>query len=101
MDLHTAFTFADMMQRDGIHPTAKGAGKIADIIYTALTTPEKELKAAAKKSAKKKVLRKSNLDKVVSINTCQSVSLDALARFSYRAWVLRVHATIGYARDKR
>lgn len=58
VDLHTAFTFADMMQRDGIHPTAKGAGKIADIIYTALTTPEKELKAAAKKSAKKKGAKK-------------------------------------------
>lgn len=47
-----------MMQRDGIHPNAKGAGKIADIIYTALTTPEKELKAAAKKSAKKKSAKK-------------------------------------------
>ena len=59
MDLHTAFTFADMMQRDGIHPTVKGAGKMADIIYTALTTPEKELKAAAKAAAKKSAKKKS------------------------------------------
>lgn len=37
LDLHTAFApYAGLMQQDGIHPTAKGASKLAEIIATAL-----------------------------------------------------------------
>ncbi len=38
IDLHTLFNSEDLMQHDGIHPTAKGAGKIADLVYQVLTT---------------------------------------------------------------
>lgn len=54
IDLHTSYIYKDMMLSDGIHPNAKGAEKLADIVYEALTTPEKGLKADAKKSLKKK-----------------------------------------------
>ena len=36
IDLHSLYTYANLMQPDGIHPTAKGAGKIAEIVYDAL-----------------------------------------------------------------
>lgn len=37
IDLHTLYNYKDLMQPDGIHPTAKGAGKIAGIVYEAMT----------------------------------------------------------------
>ena len=40
IDLHTLYNYRDLMQSDGIHPTAKGAGKIAGIVYEALTAPK-------------------------------------------------------------
>lgn len=45
IDLHTLYTYANLMQHDGIHPKAKGAGKMADIVYEALTAnPQKRKK---------------------------------------------------------
>ena len=40
IDLHTLYNYKDLMQPDGIHPTAKGAGKIAGIVYDAMTAPK-------------------------------------------------------------
>ena len=54
IDLHTSYIYKDMMLSDGIHPNAKGAEKLAGIVYEALMAPEKEQKADAKKSSKKK-----------------------------------------------
>lgn len=42
IDLHTLYTYGDMMLKDGIHPNAKGAEKLAGIISEAITTPEKK-----------------------------------------------------------
>lgn len=42
IDLHTLYTYGDMMQQDGIHPNAKGAEKLATIIHEALTSSEKK-----------------------------------------------------------
>ena len=53
IDLHTLYNYSDMMQQDGIHPTEKGAGKMAEIIYEALTTPEKASKTKAAVKRKK------------------------------------------------
>ena len=36
VDLHTSYTYGDMMLNDGIHPNAKGAAKMADIIFDAI-----------------------------------------------------------------
>ena len=36
VDLHTSYTYGDMMLKDGIHPNAKGAEKMADIIFDAI-----------------------------------------------------------------
>ena len=36
IDLHTSYTYGDMMQKDGIHPNAKGAEKMANIIFEAI-----------------------------------------------------------------
>ena len=36
IDLHTSYTYVDMMLNDGIHPNAKGAEKMADIIFDAI-----------------------------------------------------------------
>lgn len=36
VDLHTSYTYGDMMLNDGIHPNAKGAEKMADIIFDAI-----------------------------------------------------------------
>ena len=36
IDLHTSYTYGDMMLKDGIHPNAKGAEKMADIIFDAI-----------------------------------------------------------------
>lgn len=36
IDLHTSYTYGDMMLNDGIHPNAKGAAKMADIIFDAI-----------------------------------------------------------------
>ncbi len=36
IDLHTSYTYGDMMLDDGIHPNAKGAAKMADIIFDAI-----------------------------------------------------------------
>lgn len=36
IDLHTSYTYGDMMLKDGIHPNAKGAAKMADIIFDAI-----------------------------------------------------------------
>ncbi len=40
IDLHSLYNYKDLMQPDGIHPTAKGAGKIAGIVYDAMTAPK-------------------------------------------------------------
>ena len=52
IDLHTLYNYSNLMQRDGIHPTAKGAGKMAEIIYEALTTPK--ISSKTKTAAKRK-----------------------------------------------
>ena len=65
IDLHTLFNYKDMMQRDGIHPNAKGAAKMAEIIFDVLANdpqPIQSGKSSAKKSASKKV-KKSNKKK--------------------------------------
>ena len=36
IDFHTSYTYGDMMLNDGIHPNAKGAAKMADIIFDAI-----------------------------------------------------------------
>ena len=36
IDLHTSYTYGDMMLNDGIHPNAKGAEKMANIIFEAI-----------------------------------------------------------------
>lgn len=36
IDLHTQFHYPELMQGDGIHPTAKGAEKMAEIVFAAL-----------------------------------------------------------------
>ena len=36
IDLHTSYTYGDMMLNDGIHPNAKGAEKMAGIIFDAI-----------------------------------------------------------------
>lgn len=42
IDLHTLYTYGDLMLKDGIHPNAKGAEKMAAIVYEALTNQEKK-----------------------------------------------------------
>ena len=41
IDLHTSYTYGDMMLDDGIHPNAKGAAKMADIIFDAIEKKKK------------------------------------------------------------
>lgn len=41
IDLHTLYTYSNMMQEDGIHPNAKGAEKIASIISEAILNTKK------------------------------------------------------------
>ena len=53
IDLHTLYIYKDMMLADGIHPNAKGAEKLAGIVYEALKTPEKNQKAKPVKGQKK------------------------------------------------
>jgi lysophospholipase L1-like esterase len=37
MDLHTAYgPYAKLQQKDGIHPTAKGAEKLAELVMAVL-----------------------------------------------------------------
>ena len=36
IDLHTSYTYGDLMLKDGIHPNAKGAEKMANIIFEAI-----------------------------------------------------------------
>ena len=36
IDLHTSYTYGDMMLKDGIHPNAKGSEKMANIIFEAI-----------------------------------------------------------------
>ncbi len=42
IDLHALYTYKDQMLRDGIHPDAKGAARMAEIIYEALKAPAKK-----------------------------------------------------------
>ena len=61
LDLHSQYTFSNMMLGDGIHPNAKGAEKLAGIVYEALTSSEKGTKAKesqAKAKKSKKVSKK-------------------------------------------
>ena len=37
IDLHSKYTFVDLMLDDGIHPNGKGAVKMAEIIYEAIS----------------------------------------------------------------
>lgn len=41
IDLHSSFTDASLVQRDAIHPTQKGAERLADLVYEALTAEKK------------------------------------------------------------
>ena len=41
IDLHSTFTDASLVQRDAIHPTQKGAERLADLVYEALTGEKK------------------------------------------------------------
>ena len=36
IDLHTSYIYKDMMLSDGIHPNAKGAEKMAGVIFDAI-----------------------------------------------------------------
>ena len=54
IDLHTLFIYKDLMLSDGIHPNAKGAEKLAEIVYEALTASGKGQNGVVKKSSKKK-----------------------------------------------
>ena len=42
INLHAAYTYSDMMLRDGIHPNAKGAEKLAGIVYDALVDTKRK-----------------------------------------------------------
>lgn len=56
IDLHTLYNYGDLMQHDGIHPTAKGAGKIAEIVFDVLANDPQPInsdKATGKKVTKK------------------------------------------------
>ena len=54
IDFHTLFApYGAMVQPDGIHPTAEGCGKMADIVSEAFTK-EKVLKKARKRERKSK-----------------------------------------------
>ncbi len=53
IDLHTQFSDPKLIQGDGIHPTAKGAEKMAEIISEALMSSEQETKASVAKSKAK------------------------------------------------
>ena len=62
IDLHTLYGYSDLMLRDGIHPNAKGAGKMAEIIFDVLANdpqPIQSAKDSGKKSTKK-AAKKSN-----------------------------------------
>ena len=63
LDLHSQYTFSNMMLGDGIHPNAKGAEKLAGIVYEALISSEKGTKAKesqAKAKKSKKVSKKKS-----------------------------------------
>ena len=65
IDLHTLYNYSDLMQKDGIHPNAKGAEKMAEIIFDVLANDPQPIqtgKASAKKSAAKAV-KKANKKK--------------------------------------
>ena len=54
IDFHTLFApYGDLVQPDGIHPTAEGCGKMADIVSEAFAK-EKVLKKARKREKKSK-----------------------------------------------
>ncbi len=55
IDLHTLYTYKDLMLGDGIHPNDKGADKIADLVYQVLVTPEEAPKVKAPKVKTPKV----------------------------------------------
>lgn len=55
IDLHTLYNYKDLMLGDGIHPNDKGAGKIADLVYQVLATPEEAPKVKAPKVKAPKV----------------------------------------------
>jgi len=62
IDLHTLFNYKDMMLKDGIHPNAKGAEKMAEIVFDVLANdpqPIQSGKASGKKTSSKAV-KKSN-----------------------------------------
>ena len=57
IDLHTPFSAAEaepLMQRDGIHPRAEGAKKMAEIICQAIKTEPKVVKKIKKKAKSKR-----------------------------------------------
>ncbi len=54
IDLHTLYIYKDMMLGDGIHPNAKGAEKLAGIVYETLKADEAQNKAAIEKASKAK-----------------------------------------------
>lgn len=41
VDLHSLYTYKDLMLDDGIHPNGKGAAKLAEIVYDALSVKKK------------------------------------------------------------
>lgn len=52
IDLHTSYIYKDMMLSDGIHPNAKGAEKLAGIVYEALTASQQTKSAKKQKKTK-------------------------------------------------
>jgi len=53
IDLHTHYIYKDMMLGDGIHPNAKGAEKMAEIVFDVLTNDPQPITSVSKTSAKK------------------------------------------------
>lgn len=53
IDLHAQFANPKLMQGDGIHPTAKGAEKMAEIIYDAMINQRRTTKASTIEPKKK------------------------------------------------
>ncbi len=64
VDLHTLYNYKDLMQHDGIHPTANGAEKLAGVIYDVLAAdPMPIMSASSDKATVKKISKKSKKKK--------------------------------------
>ena len=64
IDLHTHYIYKDMMLGDGIHPNAKGAEKMAEIVFDVLANdPMPIATASSDKATTKKATKKSKKKK--------------------------------------